>query len=163
MTPPAGTRSSMSDSVDHYTDTSNQSSQPSLQLLCDIPPTSQPTSTTSSRPSTPSMASRSGPGSKRPTTSPSSPHSSQGGGGLSRQNSGSSAQAQSPSQQSPGGQSTRSLADVLTERSDSLALSLFSGLVDASDSLSSDQKKDLKWIQVEPGESPKSPKSPTRK
>lgn len=103
------------------------------------------------------------PKSKRPTTSPSS-SSSPEGGHLSRQNSAnatsSGVQRQSSTQQSSSGQATRSLADVLTERSDSLALSLFGGLVDASDNLSADKKQDLKWIKVEPGQSPK---SPTRK
>lgn len=161
MAPPSGIQPFMPFSADHYTNAFHQCKLPPPQLISAVISATQPILTTSTRPSTPSMTSPSG--SKRPTTSPSSTHSSQGVGGLSRQNSGSSAQAQSPGQQNPGGQSTRSLADVLTERSDSLALSLFSGLVDASDGLSSDQKKDLKWIKVDPGESPKSPKSPTRK
>jgi hypothetical protein len=130
-----------------------------LRLVFATPPAAQPT-TTSAEPPSSSMGPTSG--SNRPKTSPTSPRSAQGGH-LSRQSSASSAGGQNPTQQSPGGQSNRSLADILTDRSDSLALSLFSGLVDASDGLSSQQKKDLKWIKVEPGESPKSPKSPTRK
>ena len=88
------------------------------------------------------------PGSKRPSNSPSS-----------RQGGSNSPQSQSPTNRNTG-QPTRSLTEILTDRSDSLALSLFSGLVDASNGISSDQKRDLKWIKVEPGEKPK---SPTRK
>ena len=80
---------------------------------------------------------------------------------LSRPSSASGAPFGSPRVQTVTEQSTDSLITTLRDRSDSLTLCLFGGLVEASESISSPKKQELTWIKVEPGQSPKSSNSST--
>ncbi|RVX67613.1 hypothetical protein B0A52_08142 [Exophiala mesophila] len=58
----------------------------------------------------------------------------------------------SPGAQKKSEQATDLLITTLKRRSDSLTLCLFSGLVEASDNISTPQKRELTWINVDPGQ-----------